>query len=77
MLISNIDLTTAPSKPTDMTIHWKALEVHFLMVPIHELNITGTNLIPIILTVHVLYNSIRFLGNAFSEFFSKKPSFDP
>jgi hypothetical protein len=22
------------SKPTDMTIHWKALEEHFLMVPL-------------------------------------------
>jgi hypothetical protein len=22
------------SKPTDMTIHWKALEKHFLMVPL-------------------------------------------
>jgi hypothetical protein len=30
-----------PTKPTDMTIHWKALEEHFLMVPLFDSTISG------------------------------------
>jgi hypothetical protein len=44
------------SKPTDVTIHWKALEEHFLMVPFKVFDSSFNH----------------FGGkNAFSEFFAK------
>jgi hypothetical protein len=48
------------SKPTDMTIHWKFFEDHFLMVPFFD---------------PTIFRSNHFQGaNAFSEFFSKNLS---
>jgi hypothetical protein len=35
LMVNSVDTEIAQmSKPSDMTIHWKALEEHFLMVPL-------------------------------------------